>query len=117
MQGPAANRGGPALEEAAQQAIAAARQQHPRFPPGYEPAHLTDEDQAEAAKAKNDSKLCGLCAGVHALPSTAACPRLVSFELNGDGSIKSGTFRTDSKWQSRVVLAEDLAEEGGGDGD
>ena len=104
------------LEETAQAAIAAARGQRPHIPPGYERAQLTDEERAEAAKAKNDSKLCGLCAGVHALPSSAACPRLVSFELNGDGSIKSGTFRTDSKWQSRVVLAEDLAEEGDGDG-
>ncbi|MGC1584079.1 MAG: hypothetical protein WA766_21535 [Candidatus Acidiferrales bacterium] len=100
------------FEDEAQKAITAVRQQRPHFPPGYEPAALTAADRAEAEKAKNDSKLCGLCAGVHALPSSAACPRLVSFELNGDGSIKSGTFRTDTKWQSRVVLAEDLAEEG-----
>ena len=100
------------LEEAAQQSIAAARQAAPRLirPPEYEPAVLSPEERAEADKSKNETVLCQFCASVHPLPSSPACPRLVSVELNADGKVTSATFRTDTKWQARVVLAEDLAE-------
>lgn len=115
MTSPGASRGQPAFDQTAQDVIAATRGQ-PRYirPDFYEPAAITAEDKAEGEKAKD--RICGLCAGVHPLPGTAACPRLVSVELDGDGKIKAATFRTDQKWQSRVVLAEDLAEEGEPDG-
>jgi hypothetical protein len=106
------SRAGPMLENAAQDSIAAARGQT-RYvrPPEYEPAQLTDAERAEAEKAAQGGKvLCHFCAAVHPLPSTPACPRLVSVELDGDGKVKSATFRTDTKWQARVVLAEDLEE-------
>ena len=109
---PGGSRTGPMLEEAAQQSIAAARQQAPRLvrPPEYEPAILSAEDRAEADK-EAQLVVCGLCAGYHHAPSTAACPRLASFELDGDGKLKSGTFWPGKKWaDGRVVFHEDTKE-------
>jgi hypothetical protein len=110
---PGGSRGGPALEQAAQDSIAAVRQQRPLVvPPEYAPAALTDEDKTEAAKDQA-AVVCGLCAGYHHMPSTAACPRLASFELDGDGKLKSGTFWPGKKWaDGRVVFYEDTKEEG-----
>lgn len=105
------------LEEAAQQSIAAARQQQPRFPPGYEPFPLSPEEKAEAANEPAALVACGLCAGYHHMPGTAACPRLASFELDGDGKLKSGTYWPGRKWaKGHVVFVADTKEKEGGDG-
>ena len=116
---PGGSRTGPMLEEAAQQSIAAARQQAPRLvrPPEYEPAILSAED-APRRPTKSQLVVCGLCACYHHAPSTAACPRLASFELDGDGKLKSGTFWPGKKWaDGRVVFHEDTKEKDDSDGD
>lgn len=111
---PSASRGSPPLDEAAQQSIAAVRQQRPHFPPGYEPFPLSPEEKAEAEKTARDrdEQLCILCAGYHALPSSPACPRLSSVELNGDMKIVKATFWNGRKWaEGRVVFREDALED------
>ena len=107
------SRTGPALEQAAQDTLAATRPR-PRFtaPPGYEPVPLSAEERAEAQQ-DTDGRVCGLCAGYHHMPSTAACPRLASFDLDGEGKLKSGTFWPGTKWaKGRVVFKEDTLEDG-----
>ena len=109
------SRTGPALEQAAQDTLAATRPR-PRFtaPPGYEPVPLSAEERAEAQQ-DTAGRVCGLCAGYHHMPSTAACPRLASFELDGDGKLKSGTFWPGTKWaKGRVVFYEDTKEDDDG---
>lgn len=128
---PSAGRGQPAFDSIAAEAIAAARG-HPRSftspyggqPPdwdtaaAYERAELSEEERAEAARAKEQAALvCRLCGTVHVLPNAPACPRLLSFELAGDGSVKAGTFRTDRKWIGGIAVpAADMYEKEGGDG-
>jgi hypothetical protein len=114
------SRAGPMLENAAQDSIAAARGQV-RYarPEGYEAFPLSPAEKAEAQKAEaQHDPVCGLCGGYHYAPSTAACPRLASFELDGDGKLKSGTFWPGDKWaKGRVVFKDDTLEEdepGGG---
>lgn len=56
------------------------------------------------------------CAGIHP-GDEMACPRLASFELDGDGNIRAGSYFADGSWdRSSVVFATDAAEEGGTDG-
>ena len=116
---PGSGRSAPMLEQAAQAAIAATRPRTggrmPRpemaIPPApWEmPEPLTEADRAEADKA---SEVCRFCVGYHALPNSPGCPRLASFELDGDGRVKSGTFFEGTKWaKGRVVFYEDTKED------
>lgn len=100
-------RGLPPLEHVAQDVLAAARQQpRQRFVPP-----LTESEKAEAGKVEQARAYCTLCGAVHALPSTAACPRLASFELDGDGKVRAGTFFAGKGWaKGRAVFIEDLKE-------
>jgi len=109
---PGGSRGGPMLEDIAQQVLQQARGQRPAFPPGYEPVPLSPEEKAEADKAAQEREVvCLLCGGYHALPSSPACPRLSSVELNGDFKIVKATFWQGRKWaEGRVVFKEDLLE-------
>jgi len=102
------------LEQAAQDAIRATQPRQQVWPP-YEPPlaepPLTDKERAEAEKAK---VACQFCLGYHALPNSPGCPRLASFELDGDGKVKSGTFFEGKGWaKGRVVLVEDVHEDPG----
>jgi hypothetical protein len=121
MPGPGGARGQPALEQTAQETVAAITGvQRRRYPPGYEPAPLSAEERAEAEKAEQDkAAVCILCAGYHALPSSPACPRLASVELNGDQKITKATYWPGRGWaKGRVVFREDAMEdEEAGDGD
>ena len=112
---PAANRGQPAFDQTAQDAIAAARGQprHWTPPPGYEAAPLNPQEAAEAQKIQAErDNACGLCGGYHFMPGTAACPRLASFELNGDGTLIRGTYWPGDKWaKGRVVFKADTMED------
>ena len=115
---PGSGRGAPMFEQVAQDAIAATRPRPQQWPPpepvyGQPPAPLTDEEKKLAAQAERAALICRLCGAVHAMPNTAACPRLASFELDADGKVKAGTFFSGTKWQDRVVLAEELHEEDG----
>ncbi len=117
---PGSGRGAPMFEETAQAAIAATRPRTQPWPPHAMmseipdgPSPLTEKERAEAEKAK---VVCEFCLGYHALPNSAGCPRLASFELDGDGRVKSGTFFEGTKWaKGRVVFVEDVHEEGDGD--
>ena len=111
---PGSGRGAPMFEQAAQDAIAAARPRQQAWPP-HEPVYdlppgpLTDRERAEADKAKEP---CRFCLGYHALPNSAGCPRLASFEFDGDGRVKAGTFFEGTKWaKGRVVFIEDTLQE------
>lgn len=115
---PGSGRGGPMLEQAAQDAIASARPRTHQWPP-YDAVPvpgppLTAEERAKADEVAKANRYCQLCGAVHALPSTAACPRLASFELDADGNVKSGTFFEGVKWaKGRAIFIEDLSEEDG----
>jgi hypothetical protein len=111
---PRQSAGQPPFEDAAAATIAAARGQQRR--PVLPAQPLTEEDKAEAAKVAQAKLYCTLCGGAHAMPSTPACPRLSSFELDGDGKLKAGTFWPGLKWaKGRVALIEDLHEKDGND--
>jgi hypothetical protein len=134
--------GFPPLEHAAQSALRAAQQRldaftgkAPVFPPP-----LTREEREEALKDAGSTACC-FCAAWHPGASTAACPRLATFKLNGDGQVVEGTFwpdgvtdsavevdgdgkvraatyhRTDSWDTTRVVRVSDAAEEEPEDGE
>ena len=132
-----ASPGFPALDRTAQQAIHAAQSRLDVLTRGTFPfpvKKLSDDEKAEALKSAKD-EICTLCGGLHAAPNTPACPRVASFELNGDGRIVKGTFWPDgmrdsavdldadgkvigvhheqhASWDvSRVILAADLAEQ------
>lgn len=118
-------RGQPPLDQAAMDAIAAARgQQRQYVPPDWEPAgqyeraQLTDEERAEAEKAAPLSDVCSFCIGKHALPSTVGCPRVAEVTFANDGkTITSVKFWPGRGWaKGRVALLEDL-HEGGDDGE
>ncbi len=102
-----AGRGQPPLEGVAQDVLAQARQQsrHRPVPP------LTPAEKAEAGKVAAAKLYCGFCAGSHASPSTAACPRLASVKMNADGTVTEATFWPGRKWaKGRVVFIEDQVE-------
>ena len=101
---------------------------------------LSGEEKAEALKDAATAA-CRFCAALHPGASTAACPRLATFELNGDFDVVKGSFwpsgatetvvvtdgdgkvlsvtqTSSSDWDTtRVVFAADLAEEEDGAGD
>ena len=104
---PRQSAGQPLFEDAAAATIAAARgeRRRPAVPV------LTAEEKAEAAKVGQKNLYCSLCGGAHALPSTTACPRLASFDLDGEGRLKAGTFWPGRRWaKGRVAFIEDLHE-------
>lgn len=117
---PSAARGQPPLEQVAADTIQALRGTQRRFPPGYEPHPLTAVERKEADKVAADRiPVCGLCGGHHYAPSTAACPRLASFELDAEGKLRAGTFWKGRKWAKGTVVfkADALEDEEAGDGD
>ena len=114
MTHPRQSAGQPPFEDQAAHSIAAVRGERRRPVP---PPPLTEDDKAEAAKVGQAGLYCGLCGGAHAMPSTPACPRLASFELDGEGKLKAGTFWPGLKWaKGRVALIEDLHEKESADG-
>jgi hypothetical protein len=73
---------------------------------------LTPAERQEAAKLVREGLTCQFCAGLHAGPSSPACPRLASGKLNGDGAVIEFTFWPDGQWDtSRVRFVADLADE------
>lgn len=77
------------------------------------PVTLTDADKAAIADAlaNGGQGLCAACGAIHVKPSTPACPRLATWELNGDGSLKAGSNWPDGWWDSsRVLYPEDASE-------
>lgn len=110
--------GFPLLDPAAQSAIRAAQDRmdvltRPRFPlPARE--HLTGEEK-DSALAEAAQTACAYCGGIHPAAGTAACRRLASFKVNGDGTITEGAFWRDGEWDdSAVVWPADLAEKDDG---
>jgi hypothetical protein len=98
----------PPFEDEAARVLAAAR----RATVPQRPV-LTQREKTEAQEAARQQRHCALCGGIHAMPSTAACPRLASFELDGDGKVRAGTFWPGKRWsKGRVLLAEDAHEDG-----
>ena len=92
--------GFPALEGTAQQAIQMARSRldvltRAKFPLPVKT--LSDEEKAEALKSAKDDA-CRFCSGLHAGASTAACPRLATFKLNGDHEVVEGSY-----WPEGVI--------------
>lgn len=98
----------PPLERTAQSAIAAARSRldvltgkAPQFP------KLSEEERKEALKAAEAGGACSFCASLHPGASTAACPRLATFELNGDGKVVKGSFFADGVVHEEVITDGD----------
>lgn len=102
---------------------------------GAPPVPPLSAGEKEQALKDAASQACRFCASLHPGASTAACPRLATFKLNGDGAVIEGsywpsgvseeeivlngkgetvqtTLRRRSDWDtSSVVAAADLAEE------
>jgi len=125
--------GVPVFEHAAQEAIRQARSRVEAF---TRPRPiLTPEEREDALKRAEEGETCRFCAGFHPGASTPACPRLATFELNGDGQVVKGsfwpegitdaaveldgegavravTFHRNDQWDtSQIVRAADAAEE------
>lgn len=109
--------GQPPFDPAAGQTIGALRAQ---LSP---PQRMTPQVQAEAqAAAKESGNVCVFCIGTHPLPNGPGCPRIASFELDGDGHVKAATFWPGKRWaKGRVNFVEDAFEPEGeqeaGDGE
>ena len=116
---PGGSRGGPMLEDIAQQVLQQARGQRSHIPPGYEPIPLSAEEKAEAEKtAPDDARICRYCIGEHKFPTSIGCPRIAEATLDGDGSIRTVKFWPGKNWaKGRVVFFEDLHEDLEGDDD
>jgi len=113
---PRQSQGTPPFDAVAQDVIAQARGERPRYaqPPQIEPP-LTEAEKAEAEKAAKAALVCKFCLGFHALPNSPGCPRLASFTLNGDGVVIGGTYFSGTKWaRGRVVFLADTKEDGDG---
>ena len=101
----------------AREVIAQARQrvqpQKPLIPaallPKPERPELTDADRRALGELIAASGACELCGGVHA-GTELACPRLASFELDGDRKVRAGTYWAPGSWQDdRWVAAEEAS--------
>ena len=71
------------------------------------PARLTPEQREEALKridAGGKDGTCLFCGGLHHGASTPACPRLATFELNGDGQVIKGSFWPEGVSDAAVEL-------------
>jgi len=104
-----ASPGFPALDHTAQQAIHMAQSRLEALTRGKLPfpvKKLSDEEKEEALKSAKD-EACMLCGAFHAAPNTPACPRVATFELNGDGRLVKGTFWPDGMTDSAVDLDKD----------
>ena len=101
----------------AREVIAQARQrvqpQQPLIPPALLPKPdrpaLTDADRKALGDLIAANGACELCGGVHA-GLELACPRLASFELDGDRKVRAGTYWPPGTWQDdRWVAAEEAS--------
>src|SRR5262249_26448448 len=100
--------GFPPLEHTAQSAIAAARSRVDALTgraPGF--PVLSPEERKEALEAAGNGGAGTFCASLHAGASTAACPRLATFELNGDGKVVKGSFFADGVIHEEVITDAD----------
>jgi hypothetical protein len=109
----------PPLENAAAAALAAAKGRMsagPRFPLDPPRPPLTEEQRTEAMEVIAGGAACRCCSGIHP-GDEMACPRLASFELDGDGNVRAGTYFAAGSWdRSGIVFATDVTEEEAGDG-
>ena len=109
----------PPLENAAAAALAAARGRMgggPRFPLDPPKSPLTPEQRTEAMEVIAGGAACRCCAGIHP-GDEMACPRLASFELDGDGNVRAGTYFRDGEYdKSGILTATDAAEKDEPDG-
>jgi hypothetical protein len=81
----------------------------PALMPGPERPALTDADRQALGELIAAKGSCEHCGGVHA-GLELACPRLASFELDGDRRIRSGTYWPPGSWQDdRWVAAEEAS--------
>ena len=101
----------------AREVIAQARQrvqpQKPLIPaalmPKPERPELTDADRRALGELIAAKGACEHCGGVHA-GLELACPRLASFELDGDRKVRAGTYWPPGMWQDdRWVAAEEAS--------
>jgi hypothetical protein len=92
----------PPFEQAAQSAIAQARARVEGF---TRPRPiLTPEEREDALKAVDGKETCLFCGALHHGASTPACPRLATFELNGDGAVIKGSFWPEGVSDAAVEL-------------
>jgi hypothetical protein len=118
--GTPASHGRPLLETAAESAINAAREragigQQSRFP--FPQRHkLTDAERRDATEAAKTA--CQLCGGLHAGPNTPACPRIRTFERDGDGKVVKGEFWQDGQYDAaRILFVADALDDEDGESD
>jgi hypothetical protein len=104
----------------AREVIGAARAriqpQQPVLPPSLIPKperpDLTEADRRALGELIQGGGGCEHCGGAHA-GTELACPRLASFELDGDRKIRAGTYWAPGSWENdRWVAAEEAAEPG-----
>ena len=95
----------PPFEHAARQAIDAARARVEGFT-RPRPV-LTPQEREEALKRIDEGGkdgTCLFCGALHHGASTPACPRLATFELNGDGQVIKGSFWPEGVSDAAVEL-------------
>jgi hypothetical protein len=74
---------------------------HGKFPLPVK--QLSDEEKAEALKTAKE-EACRFCAAFHAGASTAACPRLATFELNNDLDVIKGSYCPEGVVDSEITM-------------
>ena len=94
--------GTPIFEDVARQAIHQARARVEAF--SRPRPILTPEEREDALKRAGEGETCLFCGGFHHGASTPACPRLATFELNGDGAVIKGSFWPEGVSDAAVEL-------------
>lgn len=86
----------------------------PRYP--RQGRRLSPERAADIVKAFAAGDFCVYCLGIHAGLSLPGCPRIATFELDGDGKLRAATYHADGEWDaSGVYFTADVEEDDDGE--
>ena len=108
----------PSGRHAASATLSAARAVRPAsgLPPRFthQRPRLSPERRQEILQGFTEGGFCPYCLGIHAGAALAVpgCPRIATFELDGDGKLRAAAYWPDGEWDaSGVYFTADVEED------